>query len=73
VEGVSETDFGVQKDELNYDQAKSVNDKEQSVNDKEYSSNPFNIYNLLNKHKAGVNSSAAGTSLSHPLGCVIRC
>ncbi|PWA87302.1 hypothetical protein CTI12_AA126620 [Artemisia annua] len=68
VEGVSETDFGVQKDELDYGQAKSVNDKEQSVNDKEYSSDPFNIYSLLNKQKAGVNFSAAGTSLSHPQG-----
>ncbi|GJU54665.1 RNA-directed DNA polymerase, eukaryota [Tanacetum coccineum] len=72
VEGVSETDFGAQEDELVYDQAKSVNDKEQSGNDKEISSDPFNIYSLLNKHKSDVNASPSGTSLSHPPGFTLE-
>ncbi|GJY59463.1 hypothetical protein Tco_0459355 [Tanacetum coccineum] len=49
VDGVSDTVFGVQEDDLVFGQDKSVNDKEQPRNDKEFSSDPFNIYNLLNK------------------------
>ncbi|GKA01507.1 hypothetical protein Tco_0674172 [Tanacetum coccineum] len=51
---------------------KSVNDKEQPRNDKEFSSDPFNIYNLLNKKNLDVNKSGSDFSLSHPPGFTLE-
>ncbi|GJX88543.1 RNA-directed DNA polymerase, eukaryota [Tanacetum coccineum] len=63
VEGVSETYFGEQEDNLGEDQA-----PEQSLNEKEISSDPFNIYELLNKRDEGVVNSGLDKSIPYPLG-----
>ncbi|GJX57117.1 RNA-directed DNA polymerase, eukaryota [Tanacetum coccineum] len=72
VDGVSDTVFGVQEDDLVFGKDKPVNDKEQPRNDKEFSSDPFNIYNLLNKKNLDVNKSGSEFSLSHPQVSLLR-
>nr|GEX69510.1 RNA-directed DNA polymerase, eukaryota [Tanacetum cinerariifolium] len=59
VEGVSDTVF----EELEENLEKA---QENSVNDKEPSSDPFNIYDLLQKRKAELNQSDLNSSFSHP-------
>ncbi|GKE07426.1 RNA-directed DNA polymerase, eukaryota [Tanacetum coccineum] len=61
VEGVSDTYFGEQEENL-------VNDHAQSVNGEEHSSDPFNIYDILNKRNTEVNQSGSDTSITHPPG-----
>nr|GEU65074.1 RNA-directed DNA polymerase, eukaryota [Tanacetum cinerariifolium] len=72
IDGVSETAFRIQKEDLEFCQTNSVNDKEQHGNEAEFSSDPFNIYSLLNKNKKDVNMSGSDTSLSHPSGFTLE-
>nr|GEW06321.1 RNA-directed DNA polymerase, eukaryota [Tanacetum cinerariifolium] len=61
VDGVSETYFGDQEENRDLDQA-------QSVNMKENSSDPFNIYDLLEKRNKEKEQQGMDTSTSHPPG-----
>ncbi|GJV95193.1 hypothetical protein Tco_1546770 [Tanacetum coccineum] len=71
-EDESEKGDGMEEDDLVFGQDKPVNDKEQPRNDKEFSSDPFNIYNLLNKKNLDVNKSGSDFSLSHPPGFTLE-
>nr|GEW30009.1 RNA-directed DNA polymerase, eukaryota, reverse transcriptase zinc-binding domain protein [Tanacetum cinerariifolium] len=61
VDGVFETYFGDQEENRDLDQA-------QSVNRKENSSDPFNIYDLLEKRNKEKEQQGMDTSTSHPPG-----
>ncbi|GJU29576.1 RNA-directed DNA polymerase, eukaryota, partial [Tanacetum coccineum] len=63
VEGVSDTVFGDQDDKPGKEQAPI-----QSPKDKELSSDPFNLYNLLNKQDKGETNSGLGSSIPFPPG-----
>nr|GEW30760.1 RNA-directed DNA polymerase, eukaryota [Tanacetum cinerariifolium] len=63
VEGVSDTVFGDQDDKPGQEQAPI-----QSPKDKELSSDPFNLYDLLNKQDKGETNSGLGSSIPFPPG-----
>ncbi|PWA74172.1 hypothetical protein CTI12_AA252840 [Artemisia annua] len=62
-EVVSDTYFGDNTDEHGYE-----NDKGQPSNAQEVSNNPFNIYDLLNKHNKDAGNSGTDTSIPYPPG-----
>nr|GEV26056.1 RNA-directed DNA polymerase, eukaryota [Tanacetum cinerariifolium] len=61
VKGVSDTVFGDQDDKPGQEQAPI-----QSPKDKELSSDPFNLYDLLNKQDKGKTNSGLGSSIPFP-------
>ena len=63
VDGVSETYFGDQVDSSGHDQPQNLSPKE-----KEISSDPFNLYDLLNKHDKGEAKSGLESSIPFPPG-----
>nr|GEV55874.1 RNA-directed DNA polymerase, eukaryota [Tanacetum cinerariifolium] len=63
VDGVSETYFGDQVDSSGHDQAQNLSPKE-----KEVSSDPFNLYDLLNKRDKGEAKSGLDSSIPFPPG-----
>ncbi|GJT58235.1 RNA-directed DNA polymerase, eukaryota [Tanacetum coccineum] len=63
VEGVSETYFGDQVDSSGHEQAQNL-----SSNEKEISSDPFNLYDLLNKRGKGEANSGLDSSIPFPPG-----
>nr|GEU55451.1 RNA-directed DNA polymerase, eukaryota [Tanacetum cinerariifolium] len=62
-EGVSDTYFGENEDNLGNEQ-----NSEQPMNEKETSQNPFNIYDLLRKRDGGVINSGLDKSIPYPSG-----
>ncbi|PWA93092.1 RNA-directed DNA polymerase, eukaryota [Artemisia annua] len=63
VDGVSETYFGDQVDSSGHDQPQNLSPKE-----KEISSDPFNLYDLLNKHGKDEAKSGLDSSIPFPPG-----
>ncbi|GJZ26609.1 hypothetical protein Tco_0570862, partial [Tanacetum coccineum] len=63
IEGVSDTVFDDKADSLGHEHTKNV-----SPNEKENSSDPFNLYNLLNKRDKGETNSGLDSSISFPPG-----
>ncbi|GKB59084.1 hypothetical protein Tco_0915270, partial [Tanacetum coccineum] len=62
-EAVSDTFFGDNGDAQDHD-----NEVDQTLNDKEVSKDPFNIYDLLNRHKKEVGNSGMESSIPYPPG-----
>ncbi|GJT70617.1 RNA-directed DNA polymerase, eukaryota [Tanacetum coccineum] len=62
-EAVSDTFFGDNGDAQEHD-----NEVDQTLNDKEVSKDPFNIYDLLNRHKKEVGNSGMESSIPYPPG-----
>ncbi|GKG47641.1 hypothetical protein Tco_0507126, partial [Tanacetum coccineum] len=63
IEGVSETVFGDQDDPL----VQELN-QNSLLNEKEISSDPFNLYNLINKRDKGEENTGLDSSLHFPPG-----
>ncbi|GJT13682.1 RNA-directed DNA polymerase, eukaryota [Tanacetum coccineum] len=62
-EADSDTFFGDNRDAQEHD-----NEVDQTLNDKEVSKDPFNIYDLLNRHKKEVGNSGMESSIPYPPG-----
>ncbi|GJT13306.1 RNA-directed DNA polymerase, eukaryota [Tanacetum coccineum] len=63
IEGVSDTVFDDKADSLGHEHTQNL-----SPNEKENSSDPFNLYNLLNKHDKGEANSGLDSSIPFPPG-----
>ncbi|GJX87709.1 hypothetical protein Tco_0339723 [Tanacetum coccineum] len=63
IEGVSDTVFDDKADSLGHEHTQNL-----SPNEKENSSNPFNLYNLINKHDKGEANSGLDSSIPFPPG-----
>ncbi|GKB79591.1 hypothetical protein Tco_0946486 [Tanacetum coccineum] len=63
IEGVSDTVFDDKADSLGHEHTQNL-----SPNEKENSSDPFNLYNLLNKRDKGEANSGLDSSILFPPG-----
>ncbi|GKF81897.1 hypothetical protein Tco_0243553 [Tanacetum coccineum] len=61
IEGVSDTVFDDKADSLGHEHTQNL-----SPNEKENSSDPFNLYNLLNKRDKGEANSSLDSSIHFP-------